>query len=445
MNEVNGNVSAEMASLYQTYIQQHSIPAWCGEHVNGMHSTRTTNIHTHGLHVRPGLNSNGTQSDNVLLRVIPQGDFREREKPNSNCVLLYPDELAGEAHYEWRLGDIPGLANEIHMPGTFWYHPHAHGATQNQVASGMAGFFLVEGDVDDAINRVMLGDALAEAQVTQSIPGLTTPQLDLTKPRGNYDYRERMILIARTNVPSNDPNAGPHLGHEQGPNVTLINGSYFTESMWMNVGAVERWRILNASPDAKGFLSFMVLNGFAYVDTTAQALMLQQGTDAPITMTEANLDDYKLPLYLLSYDGVTLVEGNPTDGYHYTIERLADVNAGISILLLPKTLRLPTASLTPTVSTARLTAPTKYLCRLQIAPMCFSRHRRSTRNLRSLILQATAAGRLSLSSRAIRYSTPMTTNTTSSANRVVVRNRPLLPRSKLSLRLLPRNPRPSRH
>ena len=53
---------------------------WClGEHTNGVHSARVTNLHTHGLHVRPGKNPDGTHSDNVLLRVMSQADFRRRE------------------------------------------------------------------------------------------------------------------------------------------------------------------------------------------------------------------------------------------------------------------------------------------------------------------------------------------------------------------------------
>lgn len=36
-------------------------------HVNGPHQQHTTNLHTHGLHVAPGVNGNGTHSDNVLL------------------------------------------------------------------------------------------------------------------------------------------------------------------------------------------------------------------------------------------------------------------------------------------------------------------------------------------------------------------------------------------
>lgn len=74
----------------------------------------TTNNHFHGSWVNPAGNS-----DNVLR-------------------TLYPS--AGVAHeYEY---NIPA----DHPAGTFWYHPHVHGSTALQVASGVAGPLIVNGD-----------------------------------------------------------------------------------------------------------------------------------------------------------------------------------------------------------------------------------------------------------------------------------------------------------
>jgi FtsP/CotA-like multicopper oxidase with cupredoxin domain len=72
----------------------------------------TTNLHSHGLWVSPSGNS-----DNVLLSIQPNVGFE----------------------YEY---NIPF----DHPAGTFWYHPHQHGSTAIQVASGMAGALIVEGD-----------------------------------------------------------------------------------------------------------------------------------------------------------------------------------------------------------------------------------------------------------------------------------------------------------
>jgi FtsP/CotA-like multicopper oxidase with cupredoxin domain len=71
-----------------------------------------TNLHSHGLWVSPSGNS-----DNVLVAINPGVDFE----------------------YEY---NIP----VEHPAGTFWYHPHTHGSTAIQVASGMAGALVIEGD-----------------------------------------------------------------------------------------------------------------------------------------------------------------------------------------------------------------------------------------------------------------------------------------------------------
>ena len=75
---------------------------------------RPTNLHFHGLHISPS----GT-ADNVSLH-IASGD---------------------EYDYEFR---IP----LNHPTGTYWYHPHIHHDTANQVAAGLAGVIHIRGLVD---------------------------------------------------------------------------------------------------------------------------------------------------------------------------------------------------------------------------------------------------------------------------------------------------------
>lgn len=73
-----------------------------------------TNLHFHGSHVSPKGNS-----DNVLLNIKPGEDFL----------------------YEYKLP-------ENHPPGLYWYHPHMHKYTDDQVNGGMAGAIIVEGDTE---------------------------------------------------------------------------------------------------------------------------------------------------------------------------------------------------------------------------------------------------------------------------------------------------------
>lgn len=83
----------------------------------------STNLHTHGLHVSPGLVAAGVYGDYVMddpqLGVQP-GSTRQHE-------------------YQIPLD---------HPPGAYWYHPHLHGSSAIQVGSGMAGALIIKGAID---------------------------------------------------------------------------------------------------------------------------------------------------------------------------------------------------------------------------------------------------------------------------------------------------------
>lgn len=130
-----------------------------------------TNLHVHGMHVSP--RDNG---DNVFLHVMSGQTF----------------------DYSYA---IP--AN--HPPGLYWYHPHSHGDSSQQVAAGLGGAIVVEGGLDDL----------------PGIAGLT----------------ERLLVLQ-----------GPFLG-ASGQAQYLVNGQVDPE-IAIRPGETQRWRILNASANA---------------------------------------------------------------------------------------------------------------------------------------------------------------------------------------------------
>src|SRR5215471_20601201 len=92
------------------------------------HQFNNTNFHFHGAHCSPsGI------ADNVMRSMV-----------------------RGKAY------DIEVALPADHTRGTYWYHPHHHGSADVQVASGMVGAIVVEGDFADvpeiaqARERVML-------------------------------------------------------------------------------------------------------------------------------------------------------------------------------------------------------------------------------------------------------------------------------------------------
>jgi suppressor of ftsI len=76
---------------------------------------RDTNLHTHGMHVSPSGNS-----DNVFIHV------------QDNEIFDYEYEIPAD-----------------HPAGLYWYHPHVHGNSREQVEGGLAGAIVVEGGLDD--------------------------------------------------------------------------------------------------------------------------------------------------------------------------------------------------------------------------------------------------------------------------------------------------------
>lgn len=101
---------------------------WMPKDITRPHQFNNTNFHFHGSHCSPsGI------ADNVMRTMLP-----------------------GKAY------DIEIALPADHTRGTYWYHPHHHGSADVQVASGMFGAIVVEGDfaevpeIAQARERVML-------------------------------------------------------------------------------------------------------------------------------------------------------------------------------------------------------------------------------------------------------------------------------------------------
>lgn len=168
--------------------------------VNGeLFDFNETNLHTHGLHVRPEQTGDGKfESDNVLLVTKP----------------------GGERAYRFDLDE-----SGTHEAGTYWYHPHLHGSTSIQVANGMAGALIIRGDVDE-----LPGIKEAEERIflLQQIPY----DDDRVIPLGDGECTESTLSINDFNVAS-------------AANNTLING-VLHPTFTTHKNQVERWRFIHA-------------------------------------------------------------------------------------------------------------------------------------------------------------------------------------------------------
>ncbi len=143
-----------------------------------------TNLHTHGLHVSPE-----GRSDDVFVEVAPGASHRYR--------------------YE-----IPA----DHPSGLFWYHPHHHGMVAEQVFGGLAGAIVVEDGLDDTaplrdtVERLLV---IADPPLTSSVSGFGASPMERMQGREG--------------------------------DLVLVNGR-LRPVVDATSGALERWRLLNASP-----------------------------------------------------------------------------------------------------------------------------------------------------------------------------------------------------
>lgn len=99
-----------------------------------------TNIHTHGLLVAPRYPSkaNPTYGDNVF--VLTLNPDNGTPPPDSE---YHADARFGSTDYQIR---IPST----HPSGLYWFHPHVHGISSNQVSSGLSGLITI-GKVSDYV------------------------------------------------------------------------------------------------------------------------------------------------------------------------------------------------------------------------------------------------------------------------------------------------------
>ena len=197
------------------------------------------NVHTHGLLVSPHFPTpqDQTYGDNVFVMTLnpANGPVPPDAKPHGDVRLGFTD---------YRI-DIPSG----HPSGLFWFHPHVHGISQNQIEAGMAGVITV-GQLSDYVcadptcvqslaslrqRHMILRDTqiLANGQVMDELdPDFCDP----TKPLGNG---------VCPGVDDTDEGGGNYTG---GKWYFSINGQYYPNVTLGNQGEV--WRITNASPSA---------------------------------------------------------------------------------------------------------------------------------------------------------------------------------------------------
>ncbi|MEO1027533.1 MAG: multicopper oxidase domain-containing protein [Pseudomonadota bacterium] len=235
---------------------QNDLPAddpSCVDHgdVNIPHCFNSTNMHVHGLWVSPAGNS-----DNVLVRLDPGARFT----------------------HEY---NIPA----DHPAGTFWYHPHLHGATALQVSSGMGGPLIIRGerlpgedhtgDIDTLL-RTADGAPLAERVVSFTQIAYACGErgelgmIDIKADEegfwicdeddvGMVEGYNQFGMYENFDTPSGIPDiktrwqaSGRH---------TTLNGRVMPIFEDVQAGEIERWRLIQAGVSGSISVSFRKFEG----------------------------------------------------------------------------------------------------------------------------------------------------------------------------------------
>ena len=241
-----------------------------------------TNLHTHGLWVSPSGNS-----DNVLISIRPGETFK----------------------YEY---EIPS----DHPAGTFWYHPHSHGAGFVQVGSGMAGALIVTGnrlptatrpgDIDILLKdergrpfpeRIMLFQQMAYGcfDAKGVIEGKRDKDGDPIRP-----FTCAPGEIGRVESFDND------WGWRRSGRYTGINGKVEPQLTPAKVGEFERWRMVNAGRGENMRMRLYRL------DPAAPPLRTVRGEEQ-IAWRQRYCTGQPLPMWQMALDGLTRSEIRKVD------------------------------------------------------------------------------------------------------------------------------------
>lgn len=223
------------ATLQFTFTNDLAYSATAG--LDGTVSTTTPhgfdiiNLHAHGLHVSPGYTTVAGPppsiafADDVLLSLYPR-DTPSEVMDECRAAIGDPN-LCQQGTVRYSI-QVP----QDHPAGSFWYHPHRHGAVALHLASGLAGALIVEDRVN-GINSLPAVTAAAEKilviqQIRYAADGAGGRSVTCASTYGGLC----------PNAPPNPPPANTAFS---------VNGQ-FAPTISMGTHEVQLWRLVNATP-----------------------------------------------------------------------------------------------------------------------------------------------------------------------------------------------------
>jgi len=208
-----------------------------------------TNLHAHGGHVRPDYAAGGgcVEKDGLACRTCSgDPDHGPRQCFLSDDVISRVPAGTG-AQYRWDVDE-----DGVHPEGLDWYHPHIHGSTAIQVASGATGAWIIRGPVD-ALPGI--------AKARERIFVIGTPPVDYPALAAGQRCDEDRLTVEDF----------PILGDSSKKQTNLLNGLR-RPRLIAPPGQIERWRFLHGS-----FLDEMFITLFKGKDADCNSLDFARG------------------------------------------------------------------------------------------------------------------------------------------------------------------------
>ncbi len=267
---------------------------WNGDH-NVPHNISSTNLHVHGLDVRPHL-------------FAPLGTTN----PLAEMISIHPGEHL----------DYPFQIPDDQPPGLYWYHPHHHGSTAVQAVSGMAGPLIVRGVIDEVPEIKAARDILLAIQDIGLFQGNNDPDVWCYEPKQNAIWQTfgGNVTIYNPATGQNDPtkltcgfttgdypvryfmlNGKPFFkeSHNQAKPTSPLGEQMKVERIRMAPGEVVRFRVLNACSDnlmpivVEGHaMNLIALDGVNFTEVRSQPIYNGTQGDGQVLLAPANRAEF---------------------------------------------------------------------------------------------------------------------------------------------------------
>ena len=266
----------------------------------------TTNLHTHGLHVFPGIYKESTAPEQKKTQY---GDY----VVDPNYAGVMPDGDSRQHVYR-----IP----KDHPEGPFYYHPQYHGSTALQVASLMSGAIIVRGPVDDLPEMAQATELLFLFQAPYFASN-TLLNDNFGVPQGKLEKLAQLTRYPTGQGLRRILGDDAHIDAQP----VMINGVR-QPTIVMRRGEVQRWRFFNTQV-------------FNYLNLNLDGHLLKQyttdgwGSASYQDHVDARQNDGNGLLIAPGGRASVLVEAD-TPGTYYLRSLSVKISAGINPIILPE-------------------------------------------------------------------------------------------------------------